>query len=366
MPLRTRHPSEGRPSQARARRIFRGRVAREGGEALLSDEWRAWAAENLLRGVARKDLVPTLSESGVPSGLAARELDAIARSPLLRGANRVARDLRRHALVTRLKRDVARIGSHPKDVERRDHLSREEFYDRYYAANTPVVVTDALLGWPALSRWSPSYFKERFGDVEVEITTGRDGDPTPDANFKDHLTTARLGEFCERVTVAGATNDIYLIANNRVTKRAPLEPLFDDLRAPHDYLDERRDGDCVSLWFGPAGTITPLHHDTANVLLCQVYGRKRVRMLPPSELSLTHDLHHGVYSPIDPERPNLEAYPELRGAQMKEVELSPGEGLFIPVGYWHHVRALEVSINLAFTNFRVRNRFEWYYPGMTE
>jgi ribosomal protein L16 Arg81 hydroxylase len=37
----------------------------------------------------------------------------------------------------------------------------------------------------------------------------------------------------------------------------------------------------------------------------------------------------------------------------------PGEVLFMPVGWWHHVRALEVSMTLAFTNFVFPNHFNW-------
>jgi hypothetical protein len=37
--------------------------------------------------------------------------------------------------------------------------------------------------------------------------------------------------------------------------------------------------------------------------------------------------------------------------------------LFIPVGWWHHVRALSLSINLAFTNFTRANAFDWFRPA---
>jgi ribosomal protein L16 Arg81 hydroxylase len=53
-------------------------------------------------------------------------------------------------------------------------------------------------------------------------------------------------------------------------------------------------------------------------------------------------------------------------ATRKEVVLSPGEGLFIPVGWWHHVRALEPSLSVSFTSFGAPNRFDWYYPGMAK
>jgi hypothetical protein len=348
------------------KRQFRGRAARDGGAASLSDEWRTWVAENVALGVSEGDLLAALRASGVPDKIGLREIEGIRGSPLTAAAKRLARLLSRHELVARVKREAAKLASQPNEIERRDRLSREEFFDRYYAANVPVVITDALAGWPNLVHWSPLYFKERFGDVDVEVMTGRDADPACDANFEAHCATMRLGAFCDRVASAGFTNDFYLVANNRVTNRPALKPLFDDVSAPHEYLDDRRDAGWTSMWFGPAGTVTPLHHDTANVLFCQVFGRKRIRLFPAFELSLTHAMHHGVYSSIDAEHPDHETFPEFGEASMREVVLSPGEALFLPVSWWHHVRAMEVSISLAFTAFRVPNQFQWYTPGKVE
>jgi hypothetical protein len=341
-------------------------VAREGGAPRLSNAWRTWVAENLLRRVPRAELIASLGAQGVPASLAAREIEEIARSPLMHGADKLARLVRRHELVVRMKRTMDNVASSPRAVERRSGVPAEEFFDRYYAANVPVVLTDALEPWPAMRRWSPADWKARFGDVLVEATTDREADPIFEPNFKAHCTLTPMGELCNRIVAAGTTNDVYLIANNHLAKRPGLEALLDDVRAPHPYLDPPRNGDYLSLWFGPAGTLTPLHHDTANVLLCQVYGRKKFLLFPSFELFLTHDPHHGVHSPIDPEHPDLDLYPELAEATRREVELSAGEALFIPVGWWHHVRALEVSISASFTNFKRPNQLRWYYPGLVK
>jgi hypothetical protein len=333
----------------------------------LAGSWVAWVVENTALGAPRDALVAALCAAGVPERVARREVDAIRRRPAMGGAVRVGQRVQRHELYSRLRRELASLAREPLEVERRAHLSADEFFDRYYAGNVPVVVTDALEPWPNLARWNPAYFKDAFGDVEVEVMTGRDADPACDANVEAFSSKTNLGAFCDRVTSAGTTNDIYLVANNRATNRPALAPLLADVATPHPYLEPGRDASWTSLWFGPAGTVTPLHHDTANVLFCQVHGRKRLVLVPPFELSLMDAMHHGVYSapndvePTDGEGdldPGELAYPSY-----KQVILAPGEGLFIPVGWWHRVRALDVSISLAFTAFRRPNRFEWYYPG---
>jgi hypothetical protein len=351
-------------SRSRPKRPARGRLLREGGAVSLSDAWRAWLAENVALGVANADLVSALVENGVPPAMALREVEAVRRSPLTLAARRLALRLRRHDFVARLHREVASLGRDAHGVERRAGVSADEFFDRYYAAQVPLVLTDATAPWPGLRQWSPQYFRERFGEREVEVMMGRDADPLCDTHFDDFRAKTRLRDFCDRVTSTAPTNDFYLAAHNRSTNGPALRELLEDVALPHPYLESRPD-DCgwTSLWFGPPGTVTPLHHDTANVFFCQVYGRKRFRILSPFELGILDGIRHGAYSSFDADAFDPAQSPAPGGALVREVVLSPGEALFLPVGYWHQVRALDVSISLACTAFRRPNHFDWYYPG---
>jgi ribosomal protein L16 Arg81 hydroxylase len=49
----------------------------------------------------------------------------------------------------------------------------------------------------------------------------------------------------------------------------------------------------------------------------------------------------------------------FRQATVINLILQPGEVLFMPVGWWHHVRALDVSVTVSFTNFVFPNHFKW-------
>jgi len=328
----------------------------------LSDEWRAWLIENVALGVEDEELTAALRTAGVSGVLAAREIAAARRSPAALGARRVALRLRQHELHARLRRALLRSASEWR-VERRSGVCEVEFFERYYSAGVPVVLTDVLDPWPATSGWAPDAFKERFGDAVIQVTTGREADPTCDAHFEDFTETVTLREFCDRVTSTAPTNDFYLVGNNRAMSHAALGGLVDDVGGPHPYLDDRRDPGSTSLWFGPPGTRTLLHHDTANVLFCQVYGRKRFWLASPAETSLFRGIHQGFFAEVDAA---TAARPEElggRNVRVQEVVLAAREGLFIPVGWWHEVEALSVSISLSLTAFRRSNRFEWYAPG---
>jgi hypothetical protein len=69
------------------------------------------------------------------------------------------------------------------------------------------------------------------------------------------------------VTRGGQSNDYYLVANNGFLDRPEARPLFDDLTMFPEYLDASKTAGQVFFWFGPAGTVTPLHHDVMNMAL---------------------------------------------------------------------------------------------------
>ncbi len=320
----------------------------------LSPEWRRWLTENLERGADPALLRQTLSAHGVPSLEAVLRLrEAAENVAIIRSHTRRAE---RAELVLRLAQSLR-----GRQIERRKTPSAEEFFNHYWATNTPVILTDMVPAWPAFRRWSPAYFREHFGDVEIEYEGGRSDDPEYDINYRAHRRFARFSEYLDRITSSDPGNDLYLIANNQNLARPGLQPLFDDLCLPPGYFDERHLASGSALWLGPAGTVTSLHHDTSNILLCQVVGRKRLRLGAPDDPVLLASAR-GVYSRLDPEASGSVQTPGM-AANFYDVELAAGEALFLPVGWWHHVRALDLSISVALNAFVQKNVYSWFKPG---
>src|SRR3546814_4026553 len=93
------------------------------------------------------------------------------------------------------------------------------------------------------------------------------------------------------------------------------------------------------LWIGPRGTITPWHHDLTNNLLVQFVGRKRVRLVASHDTPLMRN-HRHCYSlwgtdDLPPGAATAGKPPVL------ECTIGPGDALFLPVGWWHHVERSE-------------------------
>ncbi len=327
-------------------------IARRG--RVLSPAWRRWLEENLGAGVDPQSLRRTLLAEGVPP------VEATLR--LAEAAERVARaraEARRAARAEQVLRLRACLRG--ETIERRETPPAAEFFAAYWRTNTPVILTDLVPGWPAFRRWSLPALRERFGELEVEYEGGRAADPECDIRHLEHRRVGRFAEYLDRVSASPPGNDLYLIANNRTLARPGFRPLLGDLRLPPGYFAEERLASGSALWLGPAGTVTSLHHDTSNILFCQVVGRKRVRLGAPEDPALLAS-GRGVYSRLDPESPQL-AGPAEGGPHLYDIELAPGEALFIPVGWWHHVRALDLSISVALNAFARPNVFAWYKPG---
>ncbi|PYP91103.1 MAG: hypothetical protein DMG65_08870 [Candidatus Angelobacter sp. Gp1-AA117] len=58
-------------------------------------------------------------------------------------------------------------------------------------------------------------------------------------------------------------------------------------------------------------------------------------------------------SPVDPESLDFSQYPLMRDVDVLEVTLNPGDLLFVPLGWWHWVKSLEISISLSLDHFFV-------------
>ncbi len=101
------------------------------------------------------------------------------------------------------------------------------------------------------------------------------------------------------------------------------------------------------IWIGTA-LHTRTHYDLSYNIACVVSGKRRFIVFPPNA---THNLYPGPLeftlsgppvSMVDPENPDLEKYPKFADAikQGQMAELNPGDVIFIPFAWWHHVTSL--------------------------
>lgn len=249
-------------------------------------------------------------------------------------------------------------------IFRRENLSTEEFLDSHYAPGRPVVLAGEIARWPALTRWTPDYLRAQVGDREVVYQDERGSHPDFERHKDNHTRRGRFDHFIDRIT-REAGNAAYLTAYNAGANADALSPLDRDIGRIEKFLDHAGKSHGGLIWIGPGGTFTPLHHDLTNNLLVQVVGRKRLILAAASETANLYNDSH-VFSRIrDVTDPAIDmaAFPRLADVTFHEIVLEPGECLFLPIGWWHQVEALDFSVSLTFTNFRWRNTWHQGFPG---
>ena len=320
--------------------------------------WINWIAENQALGVPPAEIADILAANGFDPMTAWEQIAPASQTPPMPdNAGSVPNSEKLRSLMNIYSRLLQQCrGS--ETVDRASGLTGEQFFRWYYSVNRPVVLLDRMTNSSFWERWTPEYLRACCGDEPVEVMMGRDSDPDYEINCERLRTIMSLAQYVDLVQSVGMTNDFYMVANNRSLETSGLRVLLDGIDFCEDILDSGHARGKTFFWFGPAGTITPLHHDTMNILLAQVMGRKLVTLIPSFETHLVYN-HLGVYSEVDCESPDYERYPLFRDVSRMEVLLEPGEVLFVPVGWWHHVRSLDVSVGLSFTNFLVPNEYPW-------
>lgn len=109
------------------------------------------------------------------------------------------------------------------------------------------------------------------------------------------------------------------------------------------------------LFTGGASSITHMHFDIdmSHILHTQFCGRKRVLMFPYQEqyklyrkpwevLSLADFSNYYIDGKVD-----YEKFPALKLAEGHDFILEPGDTLFMPAGYWHHMEYLDSGFAMS-------------------
>jgi len=118
-------------------------------------------------------------------------------------------------------------------------------------------------------------------------------------------------------------------------------------RAENDIDLGQRDA-LASIWIGNRTRIAA-HYDLPDNVACVAAGRRRFTLFPPEQ---GENLYIGPLdltpagqpiSLVDFQAPDLARFPQFEEAMRhaRVAELAPGDALFIPSMWWHHIEALD-------------------------
>ncbi|XP_062999482.1 bifunctional peptidase and arginyl-hydroxylase JMJD5 [Elgaria multicarinata webbii] len=224
--------------------------------------------------------------------------------------------------------------------------SLEHFRDNYLSPQRPLILEGVVDHWPCMRKWSVDYLHQVAGSRTVPVELG--------CRYTDEEWTQSLmtvDDFIRQYIKNEFQTQTGYLAQHQLFDQIP--ELKEDIGIP-DYCclgKEDEDDIAINAWFGPAGTISPLHQDPQQNFLVQVMGQKYIRLYSPEQSEKLypyegHILHNT--SQVDVEDPDLVKFPKFKATAFQACVLSPGQVLFIPASYWHYVRAMNTSFSVSF------------------
>lgn len=223
------------------------------------------------------------------------------------------------------------------------------------SSSEPLVLKGLVGDWPAVQagRRSPheaaDYIRQFYSGDKVTAFFG-----APEIRGKVGYNEDLTGFNFERVAVT--LDEVF----------DPIFEHFDDSEPPTYYMGSTllnrwfpgfRDnndlvfGDVeplVSVWIGNRSRVSA-HFDAADNIACCVAGRRQFTVFPPEQLD---NLYIGPWdvtpagqaiSLVDFHEPDFDRFPKFREALESAyvVTLEPGDALYLPSMWWHHVEGLD-------------------------
>lgn len=313
-------------------------------------------AEQLLAGLTAEQIVEQLKLQGFGQSIARAEVKKAEASPYLSAGKKYAERSKKRSWYLDIQAKLWRMQPHSKGVLsiNSEKLTPQIFFSNYYATNTPLLIKNMVAKWPAMERWNLDYFEEKLGDAKIEVQFGRNANSSFELDKDLHRKVMRFSEYISLLRKGEQTNDYYVTASNSDTNARALAPLWQDTLPIDGYLQPGHNNGF--LWLGPKGTLTPFHHDLTNNFLLQIVGRKHVVLAPGFEVDRMRNSQHCFSDWSTDIAGAAKAAPGQRPG-MVECIIEPGDVLFLPVGWWHYVRGMDMTFGMSFTNFVVGNDF---------
>lgn len=286
-----------------------------------------------------------------------------------------------HQLV--MPSNIARIST-PSTFTEKLNFQRE-----FISRNVPVVITNGVSDWNALSNWSTDYLRKRLDDFSVLVAitpSGRADSVQADRFLLPDTKMMTFPAFVDKLN--DSDGPVVYLQEQNDNMRKSMSILLDDISLQSfkwvESLLGVEEPDAINFWMGNERSVSSLHKDHYENFYCVITGTKRFVLYPPCDhwclypkdyiaamYKFTHDDHiiqdcypRQVVSwcSVDLDRPDFEKFPYFKHAKALEVTLKPGEVLYLPSLWFHQVYQSDETIAV---NFWYDMRFDdpkypWY------
>ena len=241
----------------------------------------------------------------------------------------------------------------PAQAQQVNCLEHQQVPGQVFDSDQPCVLRGLVSHWPVVehAKESPqsllSYLSELATAEPVTVyevpasAKGRVFYNQDLSGFNFSRGKAPLAAVCDELQRRSSEDDVLYVGSTLLDHWLP------EFRSANDIDLQGREA-LVSLWLGGPARIAA-HHDFPHNIACNIGGRRRFTLFAPEQAK---NLYIGpldftpagqAISLVDFANPDLEKFPRFAEAQAASIviELEPGDAIYIPSMWWHHVESLD-------------------------
>lgn len=250
------------------------------------------------------------------------------------------------------------------------------FYRDWIGPNKPCIIRNAFSHWPALSRWTPEYLREKVGSKVISVAVTPNGYADAVSGDRFVMPEERRMSFNSVLDIIEGkvqASGVFYVQKQCSNLLAELPELTDDLQPHVSWMSDAvgKFPDAVNFWLGEASAVTSMHKDHYENLYCVISGEKKFILLPPTDRpfipygeyqpAVYHQREDGEFEvidqvgsekvpwiPLDPLDPDLDRYPQYLRARPLHCSVKAGEMLYLPSLWFHHVQQSHGCIAVNF------------------
>ncbi|MBZ9611486.1 cupin-like domain-containing protein [Rheinheimera maricola] len=223
----------------------------------------------------------------------------------------------------------------------------------------PAILRQAVRHWPAVQAALQSdlalqhYFATLDNKTEVNTVLAHP-DTKGRLSYNDDLTGFNFER--HKAPISAVINELRKLNGKSDALHIAVQSARTDLCLPafsqQNTMVLLPSNTCPRIWLGNR-IVVPAHFDHADNLACVVAGRRRFTLFPPDQVSnlyigpLDYTPAGAPVSMVDLAAPDFVKHPRFKQALNVALvaELEPGDVLYIPTLWWHHVESLS-AVNI--------------------